>query len=207
MNELNRELENYLADLPGIGPRQARRIVYKLLKKEARFSRRLGELILNVRANMRLCQETFHYFYSEVPGVNLSAIATDETRDHTKILVVENDTDLENIETADTWRGTYFVLGGSLLPNMDPNQFESMIRLADFRRIISTKYADHQLSEVIFGLGSTVAGDFTTEILTAVVKEIDPNITTSCLGRGLSTGASLEYVDRATLQQALDHRG
>lgn len=202
----NRELENLLSDLPGIGPRQARRIVYALTKKEARFSRQLGELILNVRQNMRLCQETFHFFYTTDPNERLSEIARDSQRDHSKILVVESDSDLENIESNHLWDGTYFVLGGSVKPGTQINNFERFIRLSDFKRTMENKFSDNKISEIVMALGSTVAGDYTTEKLIEVLSQINPQIPVKKLGRGLSTGTSLEYIDPTTFDNALKNR-
>ena len=202
----NRELENHLSDLPGVGPRQAKRIVYALLKKDLRYSRRLGELITNVRQNMKLCQETFHFFYADDHSVNTCEIARDPDRDHGKVLVVETNSDLENIEKNHLWDGTYFVLGGVLKPGAQLHDFERFIRLADFKRIINNKYQDKKLYEVIMALSSTVAGDYTTEKLTEIVNSISPEIPVKILGRGLSTGTSLEYIDPTTFNYALENR-
>jgi recombination protein RecR len=205
----NQELQRYLSSLPGIGPRQARRIVYYLLRKEPSYSRRLGELLLTVRSNTKLCQETFHYFYSD-DGQSLSPIASDQNRDHSKILVVETDSDLENVESLGQWQGTYFVLGGVLRPDLDQIKYESYIKLSDFKRLIQRKVSENKLTEVIFALSPTVNGDFTTEILEEtlvnLLSESIHNIAISRLARGLSTGSSLEYIDGSTFSQALSHR-
>jgi recombination protein RecR len=206
MSDENKELENYLSSLPGIGPRQARRIVYYLLRKEPRFSRRLGELLSQVRQNTRLCQRTFHYFYTDDPAEKLSPIARDPNRDHSKILIVETDPDLENIESMNIWNGSYFVLGGNLRPSTNQQKFESFIRLADLSRTLGTEHNNQNINEVVIGLSSTVNGDFTTDIVTDYITGNYPDVIISRLARGLSTGSSLEYVDKNTLQQALEHR-
>ena len=199
----NKELENYLSDLPGVGPRQAKRIIYSLLKKDSYFSNRLGDLIKNVRSNMRLCQETYHYFYSEDPNQRLSPIANDPNRDHSSIMVVENDSDMDNIEKSGLWRGTYFVLGGSIKPDTDPTMFNKRIRLQEF----NNRLADNRpINEIILATSATVAGDFTSEVLENAIIESRSDITISHLARGISTGVSLEYVDPNTIASALNNR-
>jgi len=204
--QANRELEQYLSQLPGVGPRQAKRIIQALLRREPFFSRRLGELIQSVRQNMRVCEETFQYFYSEDQNETLSEIAKDPSRDHGKILVVESDSDLEAIEKTDLWRGTYFVLGGNLKPATNESSYDNFIRLNQLNNLVTNKYQNHTLSEVILGLSSSINGDFTADIVRETVAEISDSISISQLGRGLSTGTALEYIDKNTFESALEHR-
>ena len=204
--EVNQELEQYLAQLPGVGPRQAKRIILSLLKREPFYSRRLGQLIESVRQNMKLCQETFQFFYTEDDKETLSAIAKDPSRDHSKILVVETDSDLEAIEKTELWNGTYFVLGGQLKPALNESQYADHIRLDEFNRLITNRYREGRLSEIVLGLSSSVNGDFTTEVVKEAIQSVAPDLTLSQLGRGLSTGTSLEYIDKNTLGSALEHR-
>jgi len=204
--EANQELEQYLSQLPGVGPRQAKRIIHSLLKREPFYSRRLGELIQSVRRNMRVCQETFQFFYSEDSSETLSEIAKDQNRDHSKILVVETDSDLEAIEKTELWPGTYFVLGGQLKPSFNESQYSDYVRLNEFSKLLIDKYQENKVSEVVLGLSSSVNGDFTATVIKDTVHSVADDITVSQLGRGLSTGTSLEYIDKNTLESALSHR-
>ena len=203
----NQELEQYLSQLPGVGPRQAKRIILSLLRREPYFSRRLGDLVHSVRSNMKLCQQTFQYFYSEDPAETLSPIAADPHRDHSQILVVESDSDLEAIEKTELWNGSYFVLGGQLKPSASEASYNDFIRLDELTSIISDRYhKDGDKTEIILGLSSTVNGDFSSEVIKAAIMDISDNINVTHLGRGLSTGTALEYVDKTTLESALNHR-
>lgn len=202
----NKDLEQHLSQLPGVGPRQAKRIVSSLLRREPRFSQRLGELIQSVRSNMKLCQQTYQYFYSDDDSVVLSPIANDSNRQQDRVLVVETDSDLENIEKTDLWPGTYFVLGGVLKPALDESQYQRFIRINEFQAVMREKFQNNKLNEVVIGLGSTVNGDFTANIIKNIINDINQDIKVTQLGRGLSTGTSIEYLDKTTLQNALDHR-
>ena len=205
----NKELENMLLDLPGIGPRQAQRIVYSLLMKSPSFARNLSELISQARHGMRLCQQTFMFFYTDDPSQNYSPIALDKKRNHNQILIVETDSDVRNIEKLDTWQGTYFVLGGSVKASQINNS-KKILRLDDLIRIIEAKLRDTETSiEIILGTSASVAGDTTAQLVTEAIKSItDQNqrINITQLGRGLSTGTALEYIDNETLKNALENR-
>lgn len=206
MINVNRELENLLAELPGIGSRQAKRIIYSLLRKSPAVSNRLGGLIQAMRNNTKLCQETFHYFYSENATETTSAIARDPNRNHGQILIVETDTDLENIEKTETWMGTYFVLGSTIKPSTDPEKYSQYLRLEELSKIIKFKHDNNSLGEIILALSFTVAGDATLNVVRNLLIDLGVGDKVSVLGRGLSTGTSLEYVDKQTFSDALDNR-
>ena len=197
-----KQLENLITDLPGIGPRQAKRIIYYLLGREPKYSFDLSEYIKNVRLEMRLCQETFSFFYPEEPNQKVSNIALDKTREHDRVLVVETDNDLHNIERLNIWRGTYFVLGGTI--PVHSKEYEKYIRYHDLQRILSDKAAHNGLSEIILGTSTHPAGENTARVIADIASQID--ITVSKLGRGLSTGTTLEYIDSKTFESALERR-
>jgi recombination protein RecR len=57
---------------------------------------------------------------------------------------------------------------------------------------------------VLLATGGSPEGETTAAYLAARLKE--RGLTVTRLARGLPVGAELEYVDRATLQQSLQHR-
>jgi recombinational DNA repair protein RecR len=97
----------------------------------------------------------------------------------------------------------YFVLGGTI-PILDKEP-EKRIRLEALLHHIK----DHpEVNEIILSLNTTPDGDNTADIVKdALSKVIDTNNTKiSVLGRGLSTGAELEYADSETIKFALKNR-
>ena len=202
----NKELEQYLAQLPGVGPRQAKRMVYAILRREPYYSQRLGQLISNVRSNMKICQETFMYFYADEKNQTLSPIAKNTNRNHGRVLIIESDSDLENIDSTGLWQGTYFVLGGNLKPATTESRYEDFIRIKELQTVLGQKIQQNNLEEVVLGLSSTVNGDFTAQIIKDLLIEMSDQVIITELGRGLSTGTALEYIDKNTLDSALNHR-
>jgi recombination protein RecR len=198
MNSIEK-LAELFEKFPGVGKRQAKRFVYFLLRKNSGYSSELSSAILNLKKNIRLCEESFQFFYSEI-GQTLSPIARDENRDDSKIMIVEKDSDLENIERMGVYNGKYFVLGGSIpVLSKEPTQY---IRETELLRIIEKK--KDILGEIILALSVNPQGENTLEYLQKKLEGFGIKI--SILGRGLSTGTELEYSDKDTFLSAFENR-
>ncbi len=198
MNSIEK-LAELFEKFPGVGKRQAKRFVYFLLRKNSGYARDLSEAILNLKKNIRLCEESFQFFYSE-RGDTLSPIARDENRDNSKLMIVEKDSDLENIERMSVYDGKYFVLGGSIpVLSKEPTQY---IRESELLKIIEKK--KDGLKEIILALSLNPQGENTLEYLQNSLEKFGIKI--SILGRGLSTGTELEYSDKDTFLSAFDNR-
>ena len=68
--------------------------------------------------------------------------------------------------------------------------------------------ANPQFDEIILSLNTTPDGEHTTQIVREALLKIIKNIPVklTILGRGLSTGAELEYADSETIKYALKNR-
>lgn len=196
------KLAQIFEKFPGVGKRQAKRFVYYLLRKNSSFGKELANNILNLKDNIHLCEESYQYFYSENKNERLSPIARSQSRDRSTLLVVEKDSDLENLEAMNVYNGVYFVLGGSI-PVLSKNP-EEYIRLKELKNIIEKKKNNGELKEIILGMSLNPQGEHTLEFLKEKLK--DENIKISVLGRGLSTGTELEYSDKETFENAFSNR-
>jgi recombination protein RecR len=205
-----RKLEEIFAKFPGIGPRQARRFVYYILSRPnatvSEFIRLLGE-VRKQTSECSACHRLFIYGNSGQNQVssdnNLCAICSDNNRDRTTLVVVARDSDFESIEKSGAYRGLYFILGGTI-PILDKEP-EKRVRL---ELLLHYTKNLQNLGEIILSLNTTPDGDNTAEIIKgALQKIIDPAKTKiTILGRGLSTGAELEYADSETIKFALKNR-
>jgi len=197
MNSIRR-LEEIFAHFPGIGPRQARRFVYYLLGRSPAAVKELVELIQEVKSSTAECQVCHRFFTGneqadKTPTCNICA---DASRDHSILMVVARDSDFEIVEKSGAFKGLYFILGGTV-PILDKEP-EKRIRLkALLQRIDADKPA-----EVILSLNATPDGENTADLVKNSIKGTKVTI----LGRGLSTGAELEYVDSDTIKNALQNR-
>lgn len=189
------QLKKLLEKLPGIGPRQAARFVWAMLDFSAEERKKMAELIGALDKNLIRCAECFRASKTSP----CSFCAPGGSRDKSKIMVVEKDSDLVNIEKSKIYGGLYHVLGGALDPLDDAANAARERVKALYSRAERLKP-----KEIILALSPTKMGEFTESY---IVKILEPlKIKTTRLGRGLATGIDLEYADEATLRQALDNR-
>lgn len=130
-------------------------------------------------------------------------ICADQNRDHETIMLVQRDIDLESVERNGGFDGVYFVLGGSV-PILDKEP-EKRIRTKELESRIKN---DENLREIILGMNWNPEGENTGDYVTKTLKPLTDSrgIKISHLGKGLSMGTELEYIDRDTLKNALNNR-
>ena len=81
---------------------------------------------------------------------------------------------------------------------------EKRIRLKALLKRLSA--GDAEVKEVILSLNATPDGENTTELIRGSITQTERAPKVTILGRGLSTGAELEYVDADTIKNALQGR-
>ena len=200
MNEIEKLAHN-LKELPGIGPRQAKRLAYFLARRNDDLPHRISTSILGTRENTSTCSRCQRLFTRNQSGL---CKICDSNREKT-LLVIPFDTDLDHIEKTGSYHGYYFVLGGTV-PILEKNP-ENRVRIQRLKSAIENlEYPE--IGEIIFAFNATPEGDNTVEYLK---RELAPllsgmNFDVSTLGRGLSTGSELEYADKNTLDNALRYR-
>ncbi|MFQ5541032.1 MAG: toprim domain-containing protein [Candidatus Paceibacteria bacterium] len=194
------KLADLFSEIPGIGPRQARRIVQFLLRADARYKKELSTLIASVSSQVSQCAQCQRY--DEVNTGNLCPLCADTHRDSTVLMVVEKDVDVESIEEAGVFKGRYFVLG-SLIPLA--RQRKSAVS-ARTELLEGYLMGQKSITEIVFAFATTPEGDYTAGELTSRIKTRFPKLKVSQLGRGLSLGAEIEYADQETLRNAFQGR-
>ncbi|HMO78571.1 MAG TPA: toprim domain-containing protein [Candidatus Paceibacterota bacterium] len=198
------ELTEIFRKFPGVGPRQAERFVYYLLKQKNSYLDKLSRLIPELNQKVKNCQSCKRFYISENQNQNICNICSDKNRNFEILMIVARDVDLISIEKSNTFNGYYFVLGG-LVPVLDKEP-QNKIRLFELSNEIKNK--KDFLKEIIIALSANPEGDNTAEIIKKELKEMlkDYSIKISILGRGLSTGTELEYSDKETIKNALKNR-
>jgi recombination protein RecR len=190
---------------PGIGPRQARRFVYFLLARGPKFSDEFANQVAQLHSSVTRCEITHQYFAPEDQSQTRSPVARDDKRDWSRLLIVETDMDLEAIEETGEYSGMYFVLGSQ--GSLTDDNLEETLHLDELKSVIFEHYKN-RLEEAIIATSVTPEGErvrnTVTRYLAETAKEL--NFSISTLGRGLSTGTELEYIDDNTLRHALDGR-
>lgn len=202
MDSLHR-LEEIFSHFPGIGPRQARRFVYYLLNKSPSFIKEFTTLVEEVRKATSECTSCHRLFFGTHTEHDTCTLCKDTSRDTTTLMIVARDSDFETIEKSAAYQGLYFILGG-VVPLMDKEP-DKRIRLKLLLERISSF---PHIQEIILSLNTTPDGEHTATIVKDALLKVIPGTSTriTILGRGLSTGAELEYVDRETIKNALRNR-
>jgi len=203
MDPVNKLIELF-SEFPGIGPRQARRFAYFILTRPNGFLDEFTRNISAAKKSLRVCSSCQRFFTStqDRPALKVCAICSDDTRDHTSLMIVARDSDLEAIEKSGVYHGLYFILGG-VVPILEKEP-EKRIRLKELK----SRLKDPSPSEIILSMSATPDGEHTAEIVKAFLEKNDATskTKTTVLGKGLSTGTELEYSDTETLKYALKNR-
>lgn len=204
-------LSSLFEQFPGIGPRQAHRFVQFLLRASSATRKELADTVRELSNSVHQCPSCmrFHAWFAEASAKTIGqkgecSICADKERDIATLAVVASDADIAALERSGTYKGRYFVMGGTISLASDKRH---TIRERELLESIATR-AKKGLREVILAFPANPEGDFTAlhvqGSLNPYAKEHTFKITT--LGRGLSTGSELEYADPATLKSALENR-
>lgn len=179
--------------LPGIGPKTAQRLAYHLLQAPPERSRDLADAVLGLKENLRLCSVCLNITDTDPCG-----ICSDETRDVTKVCVVEEPIDIIPLERTRKFHGLYHVLHGVISPG-------DGIKPEDLRiRELLERLSRTVITEVILATNPNVEGEATSMYIQRLVSPLGIRVTR--LARGLPFGGDLEYADAVTLSRALEGR-
>lgn len=199
------KLVEHFRRFPGIGPKQAERFVYFLLRQPATLLNEFSVLIRQLQRNIKTCRSCFRFFQKEAGASVLCSICRDATRDVSTLLIVAHDVDLGTIEKSGTYRGCYFVLGATFPVLVQ--KAETSPQLKALSEVVRKRAAEG-LKEIILAFSFNPDGEYTAQVVGEVLSPIarEFGIKISTLGRGLSTGTEIEYSDLETIRYALKNR-
>ena len=182
-----------LAKLPGLGPRSARRAALHLMKKKDSLLEPLARATAEAAEAVTVCSVC-----GNVDTRDPCGICTDQRRDPSILVVVEDVGDLWALERAAATRGRYHVLGGTLSPldGIGPDELNlvSLIKRA----------GAGDIREVILAVNATVEGQTTAHYITDRLEGTGISITR--LAHGVPVGGELDFLDDGTLTQAMKSR-
>jgi recombination protein RecR len=192
-----KHLSKMFSKLPGIGPRQAMRLVLALIEWPKIEIESFAGALNDVAGGPMLCKQCFNFADDE-----LCHICESHKRDQTRIAVVEKITDLESMEKAGVFNGVYHVLGGAINPS--EGILPEKLKIKELRDRVHKLFKLTSDIEIILATNSSLEGETTAKYIENELKSSGVN--TSRLAKGLSTGSSLEYADETTLANALKNR-
>lgn len=193
---IQRLIDN-LESLPGIGPKTAQRLAYYLLRLPQDRLERFGAAMTRLKLDTKICQRCYN-----VDETDPCRICSDSGRDQKVICVVETPLDLLALERGGHFKGLYHVLHGVINPlaGIGPEDI--------FLPQLVKRLREEDIDEVIIATNPSLEGEATAMLLANRIKDLSNGhtISISRIGRGLPTGADLEYADDITLTQALEGR-
>ena len=191
-NEIDR-LVQFLARLPGLGPRSARRAALHLINNREKLLEPLLSALGETAAKVTVCSRC-----GNVDTCEPCTICADQRRDRSIICVVEEVGDLWALERAGAMAGLYHVLGGTLSA-LDGRTPETLNIATLVERV-----AEGGVKEVVLAVNATVEGQTTAHYITDRLEGSD--VTVSRLAHGVPVGGELDYLDEGTLTAAMRQR-
>jgi len=189
---LSRLIEHF-TKLPGIGPRSAERLAFHLLKADKDEVMALADVIREVKTALFNCSICYN-----LTEVDPCRICSDDRRDHSQIVVVEQPKDVVALEQTGLVRGVYHVLLGHIAPleGVEPGDLTI--------EPLKQRVAKGDVREVVLAMNPTVEGDGTALYIHSVLSAIGVRV--SRPARGLPSGLQLEYAPKAVLLEAFSER-
>jgi recombination protein RecR len=187
-------LANLLKTLPGIGGRSSERMVFSMLKWPPEKLALLGAAVSELQEKITLCPECGNLSSDGV----LCGICMNHSRDKTLICVVEEASQIFNIENSGLFKGVYHVIGGKLSPlegkGIKDINIQSLVRRIEANAV----------REVVLAFSNDVEGQATSIYIGEEIKK--KNVAVTRLAHGLPAGSDISYADSATIAAALHGR-
>jgi len=172
-----------LSSLPSVGKKSAQRFAYHLILNDSFNAMKISNAIESAIRSIRSCERCGGLSEHEICDICL-----DESRDSSKLCIVENAKDILVLEENNLYDGVYFVLS-----NLEESSIE---RLKDIVAI--------GIKEIIFALTPSLANDAVIIFIEDKLKEFDLDFTK--IAQGVPTGVNLENVDMLSLSKAMNLR-
>jgi len=181
--------------LPGVGPKTAARLAFYLLTKSKDDVKSLGEAVLNLSNSLVFCDHCFNISDRET-----CRICSDDKRDQSIIMVVEEPLDVIALEKSLGFNGVYHVLGGVISPinGIGPED----LRIEQ----LLNRLQKESIHEIILATNPNLEGEATAAYIKDRILNINPSLKVTRIARGLPIGGDLEYADEVTLKRSLEGR-
>lgn len=192
-NKIFNEVVKNISRFPGIGKRSAERIAFSILKMKPEIVEEIAQSIKDLNKQIKPCRLCNNFSTKEV-----CSICSDSTRKKDVVCVVEEPTDIMAIEKTSQYRGLYYVLLGSISPLEGINE-ESL----NIGKLVN-RIKKGEIKEVIISTDPDTEGELTAQYLIQKLSSYKVKIYRIAIGVPL--GTKIEYIDSATLGQALTKR-
>lgn len=188
------KLINELSKLPGIGGKTAQRLSFHILALEESEATALANSIVNAKRSLHYCSVC-----GNLTDTDPCEICSDESRDRTKVCVVETPQDVIAMERIREFKGLYHVLHGAISPveGIGPNDI-------NLKSLITRLQQHDEIDEIIVATNPNIEGEATAMYIARLLKPSGIKVTR--IAHGIPVGGDLEYADEVTLLKAMEGR-
>ena len=179
---------------PGVGQKSAERMAFSLLYDfDEDDLDAFSFNVSNIKKTIKKCKVC-----NCITDQNLCFVCSDNTRDKSILMVVENAKDVFLLEKMGNFSGYYHVLGGLISPfdDIGPDDI-------DLKGLLERVKKD-KVKEIIFVTKSGIEADTTILYIKKCLEGVD--VVISRVANGIPIGADMDYIDSLTLESALKNR-
>jgi recombination protein RecR len=182
-------IENLIIELtrPGSAENQWRLVIFHAERRRAFAT----EAIQNAKAGPFL-QPAFQHHERDIE------ICSDDSRDKSRLVVVEEPSNILVIERVKSFHCLYHVLLGALSPidGITPER----LKIGE----LVSRVKSNGIQEVIIATNPNTKGEITAQYIKEVLSPL--SVTVSRIAYGLPMGSDIEFADEVTLGKALEGR-
>lgn len=191
-NKVTKLIEE-LSKLPGIGGKSAQRLAFYIVNMPFEKAKALTDSILDVKQSIKYCS-----ICCNITDTDPCHICSNEKRDKTTIMVVEDPRDMAAYEKTREYKGMYHILNGAISPMTGVTPQDIKIKE------LLERLKDDKIEEVILATNPNIEGEATAMYIGRLLKPM--GIKVSRIAHGVPVGGDLEFVDEVTLSRALQGR-
>jgi recombination protein RecR len=193
MHGIIENLIDELTRLPGIGRKSAQRLAFFILSMPDAEALSIAKAIEQVKEKARFCERCFNITERALCGV-----CSDESRDRSRICVVEEPSNILVIERVKSFHCLYHVLLGALSPidGVTPERLK-------IRELVE-RVRKEDIKEVILATNPNTKGEITAQYIRETLAPLQVKVTR--IAYGLPMGSDIEFADEVTLGKALEGR-
>ncbi|APW65607.1 MULTISPECIES: recombination mediator RecR [Arcobacteraceae] len=178
------DLVEAFESLPTIGKKSALRLAYHVVMNDNYCGIKIAHSIENALKNITKCVKCGSMSEHEICEVCL-----DDSRDNTKMCIVQSAKDIFIIEDSKQFDGKYFVI-----EELDQYAIDSLTQFVE----------NNEVQTVLFAITPSIANDAFILYIEDKLKSKD--IKFSKIAQGVPTGVSLENVDILSLSKAIQSK-
>lgn len=191
-NKVTKLIEE-LSKLPGIGGKSAQRLAFYIINMPEENAKALADSILDVKKSIKYCS-----ICCNLTDTDPCYICSNEKRDKTLLMVVEDPRDMAAYEKTREYKGLYHILNGAISPMTGITPQDIKIKE------LLQRLKDNTIEEVILATNPNIEGEATAMYIGRLLKPIGVKV--SRIAHGVPVGGDLEFVDEVTLSRALQGR-